>query len=225
MARPRGHGPGFEARRQSIIDSAAAIFAQHGYAAVGISELGKQVDLGKGALYYYIGSKEELLVEIQDRVLAPLLTSARRIVELEVDPLMRIRVLSEVLLDLILRRLDHVWVYEHDYRQLTGERRTKVLAQRREFQSIARHLVEEAMADRLLDEVEPELATLEFLNLHNHTYQWAHTHTQWTASDLSQSYCRLFLTGKGGSVERVEQLEQDVATFWAAYEGPPLTAH
>ena len=36
-----------------------AVFAQRGYHATGIMELCAANDLGKGALYHYIGSKEE----------------------------------------------------------------------------------------------------------------------------------------------------------------------
>ncbi|MGH1553825.1 helix-turn-helix domain-containing protein [Streptomyces sp. L7] len=42
-----------------------------GYAATSIGDLGRAVGLAKGALYYYIGSKENLLIEIQSRVLRP----------------------------------------------------------------------------------------------------------------------------------------------------------
>ena len=52
------HGPKWQARRQSIIDTSASVFAQRGYHATGIMELCAANDLGKGALYHYIVSKE-----------------------------------------------------------------------------------------------------------------------------------------------------------------------
>ncbi|MCX5374866.1 TetR/AcrR family transcriptional regulator, partial [Streptomyces sp. NBC_00103] len=45
MPRPPGHGPGFEVRRQKIIDIAASLFAQQGYAATSINDLGRAVGL------------------------------------------------------------------------------------------------------------------------------------------------------------------------------------
>lgn len=56
MARPPGHGAGYEPRREEIIDRAAVLFAEKGYAATGVNEICEAVGLGKGALYYYIGS-------------------------------------------------------------------------------------------------------------------------------------------------------------------------
>jgi len=48
------------ARRESIIDTSARLFAANGYHATGINELCDANELGKGALYHYIGSKEGL---------------------------------------------------------------------------------------------------------------------------------------------------------------------
>ena len=71
--------PKWEARRQAIVDTSARIFARQGYHATGITELCAANDLGKGALYHYIGSKEELLVAIHDRVMDEVMAGAERV--------------------------------------------------------------------------------------------------------------------------------------------------
>src|ERR1035438_9672571 len=67
------------ARREEIIDASAPVFARHGYHATGISELCAANELGKGALYHYIGSKEELLAAIHDRVMDEVMQGANRV--------------------------------------------------------------------------------------------------------------------------------------------------
>lgn len=207
MPRPPGHGPGFEQRQQEIIDEAAKLFAERGYAATGISDICSAVRLGKGALYYYIGSKEKVLVAIQNRVLEPLLLSADRIVALDVSAIVRLRLLSQELLSVILGHLSHIWVYEHDYRSLTGENRTQVLRQRRQFEDMVRSLLEDAMGAGDIAEADPKLATLQFLNLHNHTYQWARPSQPWSASDLSTTYYRTLMLGFGAKASAVRRAE------------------
>lgn len=210
MGRPPGHGPEFEARRQSIIDQAAGLFARQGYSGTGITEIATVVGLGRGALYYYIGSKENLLVEIQDRVLRPLLRSAERITTLDASPLAKLRLLSEVLLELIFSRLDHIWVYEHDYRSLTGKNLERLLAQRRAFEGLTRAVLEEGIESGDLRQADPHLATLQFLNLHNHTYTWVKADGQWGARDLSREYIRTFVTGSAGRDVDMAALERQV---------------
>ncbi|WP_033288408.1 TetR/AcrR family transcriptional regulator [Amycolatopsis jejuensis] len=216
MPRPPGHGPGYEVKRQEIIDQAAALFAKQGYAATGIAEIGQVAGLAKGALYYYIGSKENLLVEIQDRVLRPLLQSARRIAALDEEPVLRLRLLSETLLDNILERLDHIWVYEHDYRHLRGANRARLLRQRREFERIVLDLLVAAMESGAFRTLDPRLAMLQFLNLHNHTYQWARADGPWDAAFLSREYCATLISGFCSPGYDVADLEERVAKFRAA---------
>ena len=213
MPRPPGHGPDFEVRRQKIIDTAAELFARQGYAATSVNDLGRAVGLAKGALYYYIVSKENLLIEIQSRVMGPLLSRAQQIAGLDADPLVRLRLLSESLLTIILRRLDHIWVYEHDYRSLTGDYLQTLLGQRAEFEELVRGLLTEAVEQGSFRDVEPHLATLQFLNLHNHTYQWVKPGGRWDAPYLSREYCDTLLRGFGAPGAALPDVEGEAEAF------------
>ncbi len=174
---------------------AAELFAKRGYAATGIAEICTTVGLAKGALYYYIGSKENLLVEIQSRVMRPLLATSRRIARLDADPAIRLRLLSEELLRIILRRLNHIRVYEHDHPHLTGDNRTRLMRQRAEFEGIITNLLSEAIDRGVFREMRPRLAMLQFLNMHNHTYQWVRADGDWDADLLSREYCETLFNG------------------------------
>ncbi|WP_329530388.1 TetR/AcrR family transcriptional regulator [Streptomyces sp. NBC_01450] len=222
MPRPPGHGPGFEIRRQKIIDIAASLFAQQGYAATSINDLGRAVGLAKGALYYYIGSKENLLVEIQSRVMGPLLSRARQIADLDVDPLLRLRLLSESLLTIIFRRLDHIWVYEHDYRSLSGDELKTLLAQRSDFEQLISEMLSQAMEQGMFRTMSPRLATLQFLNLHNHTYQWVKPDGQWDAQFLSHEYCATLFRGFGAPDHALPKVEKQAQEFKRDQPGLPL---
>lgn len=224
MPRPPGHGPGYETKRQQIIDLAAELFARKGFAGTSVTDIGAAAGLAKGALYYYIGSKETVLVEIQNRVLEPLLAAARQIQAIEgEDPVLKLRLLSETLLDIILRRLDHIWVYEHDYRHLTGTNRSRVLRQRHEFEQLVRSLLVEAMDTGAFRRMDARLAMLQFLNLHNHTYQWAKPTGRWDAAYLSKEYCATLFAGFCGDYD-LAGLEARVRRFRAQQDEPPLAA-
>ena len=211
MARSPGAGSRYESRREVIIDRAAALFAEKGYAATGVTELGEAVGLGRGALYYYIESKENLLVTIQDRVLSPLLAQSTTIVEMTARPIVRLALLSEALLTIIDSRVDHIRVYEHDYVHLTGDNRDRVLDQRRQFEALVQGLFDEAIADGTLRDMNPHLAALQFLNLHNHTYQWARTSSRrWSVHELSREYCRTLFHGMAQHAQgRLEEFEHE----------------
>ena len=111
------------------------MFARQGYHATGIMELCTENDLGKGALYHYIGSKEELLAAIHDRVMDEVLLGADRVTETPAgSPSGQLAMLGEELLDVIHRYPDHVWVFLHEFPALTGERAEQFRGRRRAYE-------------------------------------------------------------------------------------------
>ncbi|SEP05118.1 TetR/AcrR family transcriptional regulator [Trujillonella endophytica] len=185
----------YHRKREHVIDVAVELFSKNGYASTGVADIGDAAGLARGALYYYIGSKEALLAEIHDRVMDPLLTEAAALASLEVGFRARLRLLSESLLWQILHRRDHVWVFLHEYQQLQGEPRTLFRAKRQRFEQRVRDALAEGQEQGLVQAEDLELATLAFLNLHNYTYQWLGGRRDLTVEGLAAFYCRIFLDG------------------------------
>ena len=98
------------------------MFARRGYHATGLTELCDANGLGKGTLYHYIGSKEQLLAAIHDRVMDEVMAGAERVSAADGSPSARLEMLGDELLDVIQRYPDHVWVFLHEFPALTGER-------------------------------------------------------------------------------------------------------
>lgn len=193
--RSRGSQPSFQERRQEIIDLAAHLFARNGYAATGVAELCEVTGLGRGGLYHYIGSKEELLVEIHEQVMGPLLERSHRVYELDARPELRLRLVSEVLLASIVERLDHVWVFLDEYRALSGEHLERFRERRREFEAVVQRLIEEGVERGDFATNDIRIATLAFLGLHNFTYQWIRPTGSPGIRELSRAYCDIFFAG------------------------------
>lgn len=55
-----------EVSRAKILDAAARIFRDKGYAATTLSEIAEAADMKAGSLYYYFDRKEEILEEVLD---------------------------------------------------------------------------------------------------------------------------------------------------------------
>lgn len=63
-------------QRERILKTAAQLFARRGFHAVGMTELQEAVQLGRGALYHHIRSKEDLLYDISREYITDLIASA-----------------------------------------------------------------------------------------------------------------------------------------------------
>jgi AcrR family transcriptional regulator len=59
-------------RRKQILEAAAELFARHGYAGTDTQLLAEKLGVGKGTLYRYFPSKEDLFLAAADRVMRQL---------------------------------------------------------------------------------------------------------------------------------------------------------
>jgi AcrR family transcriptional regulator len=188
-------GANWEARRQTIIDTSARVFAQGGYHGTGIAELCEANDLGKGALYHYIGSKEELLVAITDLVMDEVLACVDRVAASGGAAPQRLRELGAEYLDILVRYPDHVWVLLHEFPALTGDRATEFHKRRHVFESAVESIIREGIKAGAFRKAEPRVAALAWLGMHNHAYLWLHPDGKWSARDVAASFADLFLDG------------------------------
>jgi len=194
-------------RHLEIIDVSAELFLKRGFNAVGVAEICDAVGLGRGALYHYIGSKDQLLLDIQERVLGPIDWFVDEILKLNKGPLVGLRLVSHVLLEITTQRLAHVWVYQHDYRILDGDDRVRFVERRASIEMVVRDLIANAMAEGSFNAGNAQLRALEFFNHHNYTYQWFQPGGEWSAAELSAIYSRTLMTGFGCAEGDFEQCE------------------
>jgi AcrR family transcriptional regulator len=185
----------WQARNEAIIDTSARVFARRGYHATGITELCAENDLGKGALYHYIGSKEELLAAIHDRVMDEVMLGADRVAEAGGSPSQQLAMLGDELLDVIHRYPDHVWVFLHEFPALTGERATQFRDRRRIYEQRVEAVLHSGVESGEFRPLEPRLTALAWLGMHNYTYLWLKAGGALSARDVAKPFAEIFMHG------------------------------
>jgi len=79
-----------EQRRNEILDAASKVFSKYGFAKTTIDQIANQADLGKGTVYQYFKSKNELFLSAGERGMDRLKDSVLTVIEKEKDPINRI---------------------------------------------------------------------------------------------------------------------------------------
>jgi TetR/AcrR family transcriptional regulator, cholesterol catabolism regulator len=185
----------WRARREAIIDTSARVFARRGYHATGIIELCAANDLGKGAFYHYIGSKEELLAAIHDRVMDEVLASAERVTTAGGSPSEQLAMLGDELLDIIARYPDHVWVFLHEFPALTDERAEQFRERRRAYEEQVEAVLRAGILTGEFRDVDPRLTALAWLGMHNYTYLWLKAGGPLSAHEVATRFSDIFVRG------------------------------
>jgi AcrR family transcriptional regulator len=182
-------------RRDAIVDTSATVFARRGYHATGIAELCEVNGFGKGAFYYYIGSKEELLAAIHDRVMDEVMLGADRVAAAGGSASEQLAMLGRELLDVIHRYPDHVWVFLHEFPALTDERAEQFRTRRREYERRVESVLRAGVGAGEFRPVDPWLTARAWLGMHNYTYLWLKAGGSISANDAAQPFADIFLHG------------------------------
>lgn len=97
--RGRPKDPGLPARRrEEILEAATAVFAEFGYRCADLQDVADRLGVGKGTLYRYFPTKQELFQAAVDRVMTGMRATIDAAVRGATDPLDRIRIAARTYL-------------------------------------------------------------------------------------------------------------------------------
>jgi AcrR family transcriptional regulator len=86
----RGRYQKSDTTRERILDAAAVLFSQRGYAATGVDRLAERSGIAKTAIYYHFGNKEGLLAAVVERAAAAWMDNIRESASRGGDPAERL---------------------------------------------------------------------------------------------------------------------------------------
>jgi AcrR family transcriptional regulator len=182
-------------RRTEVVDIAAKVFAKNGYHGTGLAELCTATDLGRGALYHYIESKENLLALIHDRVIDEVLEDGRQVTHIEASASAKLEELGARLIKTIWKYPDHVWVFLHEYHALTGNRAGRFRTQRRLYECYVQEILAQGIDSGEFAIDDMRLATLAWLGMHNYTYIWLRSEPEFDPVKIAARFNTIFLNG------------------------------
>lgn len=156
-------------RHREVLEGAAALFAERGYAATSVRDIGERVGLLGGSLYHYIKSKEALFVKVHDTALQVAEDRIREAVSAHQDPWARLEAACVTMLDIQLDPQSITMPLMNDFQAVPLDVRKQLIAKRDAFEKIFVDLV---AALPLAAGVDPGLYRLLLLTLLNNVSKW-----------------------------------------------------
>jgi AcrR family transcriptional regulator len=194
-ARPAGANRA-ERRHAEIVAAAIKLFSERGYSATSINDIGEEVGLLAGSLYYHIRSKEDLLYEILLELHTFALDEMTRVDAAGGDPLERLRRLlrNHVIHHDALR----IRLFDVEFRHLDQERHAQILSMRKKYHDYVIKLIRKAQAEGLCDtNVNPNATGLAILGLVNSMPQWFSSSGKISIEQMADAVDRLVVGGLG----------------------------
>lgn len=129
-------------REDEVVAAAAALFAERGYAATSIRDIGERVGLLGGSLYHYIKSKDALFVRIHDAALQAAEDRIRAAIEGLEEPAARLATACRVLLAIQLDPASLTMPLMNDFRAVPDAVRVQLVARRDAFERLFAELID-----------------------------------------------------------------------------------
>ena len=198
---------GSDGRRTEEAIRAAAIdlIAEHGFAAVTLRDLAKEVGIQPGSVYRYFPSKNDLLLRLMVDHLQELLAQWQAASEGIADPLERLKTFIAFHVNYHASRQKEVFISNMEIRSLTREHRRTVIALRESYEKSLRDLLEDGMRIGRFRTGDPQVSAYAILAMLTGLTAWFREGGRLSRAELVRLYEGLVLEGVLDNAEGLRQ--------------------
>jgi AcrR family transcriptional regulator len=182
--------------RRHILDCAARIFREKGYAAASLRDIANAAGMRTASMYYHFGSKDEIVAEVLNIAVRTVYAEVRESLDAvkKPSPLDRIRIAVEAHLRAIFETDDYNAASIRIFAQLPEHIAAITVYEREAYVNFWRMLFTEAKESGHLREVDLTLLRLFLFGAMNWAPQW-YKSGEYTLSDIAERMCDIFLFG------------------------------
>jgi AcrR family transcriptional regulator len=204
-----------------VLDAAATIFAEKGYAGASTRDIADQLGVRQASLYYYFPSKEAALGAICGLGVKDFIANLERIIAEPVPAADKLRAAIANHLSPLRTHpeADYIRVFLRHRHELPDGPRQTIAALARSYQGLIGQLFVEGIArGELRAELNPQLATLALLGLCNSMIANRALPRSTTIDEIIEEYARIVIggvvvnNGKGAVTSRVHAANQKLRT-------------
>lgn len=160
-------------RRKQILDVATRLFYENGFSETSMQDIGEEVGLLKGSLYYYINAKEEMLFEVLRDLHVVSLELTRKVEFGTQTPLEQLRAYLIGLTTYAGHNAIRLAIFLRDFRFLSPDQQRQIIAERDVYTQVARQLIEEAQQlGQVSNELCPKTMGMTALSATEGVHKW-----------------------------------------------------
>ena len=184
--------PGFDERREQVLDGCARAFAVKGYQGASIRDIARAVPMSAGGLYHYCSNKQEFLYQVCDRAFRSLIERLTTSLEGVDDPAERVHTVFKSHLTYFLERPDELITLTEDLSSLEAPWASRVRVLQRSYYGIVTDVLAPLEAP---GGISLRVATMSLFGMINWVHTWYRRGADPGADALARQMSDLFLSG------------------------------
>jgi AcrR family transcriptional regulator len=175
-------------RSAEIRLAALRLFAQRGYLATTMEEIGRAAGIRGPSIYRHYPSKQHLLYEIMNETMTTLIAEQQLAISTTTDLVARLRRMVEAHVRYHARHRLEAFVGNREISNLDEEKRARVLAQRRRYESGLRAVIDAGIAGGSFVAGSARLTSYAILDMGIGISTWYSPHGELTESEVVYQY-------------------------------------
>jgi AcrR family transcriptional regulator len=190
--------PRWERRYREVLDAAATVFAEKGYAGASTRDIADRLGVRQASLYYYFQSKEAALAAICELGVKDFIANLKRIVASAVPAQEKLHAAIANHLSPLRSHpeADYIRVFLRHRHELPDELRQSVAALARTYQGLIEQLFVQGIASgELRGDLNRQLTTLALLGLCNSVIANRALPRSLSIDDIIEEYTRVVIDG------------------------------
>ncbi len=182
--------------QKAIVDTAAELFARDGFGATSLDDIASVLGVTKGALYYHVRNKEEILRLIYLTVLTASEEPLQHITEADLSPVEKLRRAVEHQVAVAADRSPAMIVFYREQPHLTGPFAKEITLRKKAYELYFEHIIEEGQSAGVFQlNVDPKIATFGLLGMCNWLSQWYRPEGQYTHLHIATMFVNMIGNG------------------------------
>jgi AcrR family transcriptional regulator len=191
----------YKLKREEIVRAASKLFKARGYKGVTLAQVAGEAGVDRATLYYYVGSKEELLRESIEHVVARNALEAKRIFRTAgLSAQEKLLKLTQMLMCTYEEHYPQMYVYiQEEMHQVAAEKSEwarMMVRHTRQWETIFVKLVEEGIAQgQLRSDIPVGVAVNALFGMLNWTHRWFKPGGKSSAVEVANAFGEIFFKG------------------------------
>ncbi|MEM8585156.1 MAG: TetR/AcrR family transcriptional regulator [Bacteroidota bacterium] len=159
-------------RKKEIVEAASSLIRKHGYTAVSMRTLAKEVGIKAASLYNHISSKQEILEEIVLGIAQRFTDGMAAAQRANDDPIEQIKQIIALHIELTLQSTTDMEVMQNNWMYLEGQSMIDYKKSRNAYEQDLRQIIKAGIAKGSIRDMNPELLIYSLLSPLRYLYIW-----------------------------------------------------
>jgi AcrR family transcriptional regulator len=159
-------------KRRLILEAAAKLFSERGYAATRIEDIIAELSASRRVIYEHFGGKSDILVAICEQAIHSTIDLATQIARAPLDPVEKLRRLVRDFTAIVIENRDYIAISTREMMFLPADARARIARMQEKFDRILRAILTDGVERGVFAVADPAITALAIGGMIIWTHRW-----------------------------------------------------